>query len=172
MVELHTMPRAVAFPETQEEILNYYRGKGLMTYDPENPEEKLIGKYRPVNDGKSSMARMRFMPTTELLDQPKRMVDMIKGTSAFIKKLSEASYPMHTYPTDPTQGIPSVLMSYTALEEPVRAAYEAAGFSLEENAAFKEFWAPEHHDELPSKMVIAAQFIHTIDSELMEFKIQ
>ncbi len=172
IVELHTMPRAVSYPVEQDEILKYYQAKGLMTYDADNSEEPYFGKYRPVNDGKSSMVRMRFMPTEKLLNDQEMMTDMIKGTSAFIRKLFDQNYPMHTYPTDKEQGIPCLLMSYTALENSVRGAYKAAGFSLEENSVFKEFWPEEDRGKLPNEMIVATKFIHTIDTDLMEFRIQ
>jgi hypothetical protein len=166
-IELHTMPRAVTDTVSQEEILKYYQEKGLMTHDANNAEEKWTGKYRPLNNGRSSMARMRFMPSTQLLDQPELMADMIAGTSAFISTLSDNNFPMHSYPTDKVQDLPKILMSYTALEEQVRTAYGAAGFTIEENAGFKEFWAEEHHSQLPKPMVVVSKSIETIDPNLI-----
>lgn len=170
-IELHTMSRAVADTVLQEDILKYYQEKGLMTYDANNAEEKWTGKYRPLNDGRSSMARMRFMPSTELLNQPELMADMIEGTSAFIRTLSDANLSMHSYPTDKVQDLPKILMSYTALEEQVETAYSAAGFTVDEREVFKEFWGPEHHSQLPKRMVVVSKYIEAIDPSLMNFVI-
>lgn len=178
LVELHTMPRAVSQPDPdkenpQDKILNFYQGKGLMTYDPSHNMEKYYGKYRPFNDGKSSMARMRFMPTESLSDDMDRMTDMVKGTAVFIRKLFDLGYPMHPYhSTDPIQGLPKIVMSYTALEDAVRMAYKNASFSVEESEIFKEYWAPEFFDQLPSPKVVTSIFINTIDSQLMDFNIR
>ncbi len=171
LVEVHTMPRAVRFPKEQQKILNYYYEKGLMTYDPNNEEENYTGKYRPVNDGSSSMARLRILPVSTILHDIELISDIIKGTSALIRTFADLRYPMHPYSFDNNQGIPKLLMSYTALEEPIREAYQRADFILEENPCFKEFWPSIYRKKLPEKMVIASQFVSTVPSSLMNLSI-
>lgn len=172
LVELHTMPRAVMFPAQQGEILDFYLGKGLMTYDPTHQEKELLGKYRVVREGPAGMARMRFMPSESLLTRPELLQDMIKGTSAFIKKLSDLGFPLHSYWSDPLPGLPRMLMSYTALEEPLRAAYKNAGFSVEAKDIFKEYWPNEMRERLPERMVIASQFMSNIHATFSEFLVK
>jgi len=163
LIEVHTMPRAVSFPNEQEEILNYYQSKGLMSYSPDNYFEPLYGKHRPINDGHSSMVRLRVMPVTTVAHNVAFLTDVIKGVSSLIRVFSkELSYPLHTYPTDKEQGTPRVIMSYTALEDDLRLAFRGAGFSLDENPIFGEFWPPECRDRLPQKKIVAMQFVSKI----------
>jgi hypothetical protein len=161
------MPRAVTHLDSQSEILDFYCNQGLMTFDENNESVQWFGKYRPVEDAPSSMARIRFMPVQNLLENPGLMTNMIKGSALFIKKLVDQGYPMHTYPTDKIQGLPKIVMSYTVLEEPLRESYQSAGFTLHTNDIFREFWPPEMHINLPGTMVVATQDLVSISSDSM-----
>lgn len=170
IVELRTMPRA-AYPH-QEPLLNYYQGQGLMTYDPKNPEIEYLGKYRPVDDGKSSMLRMRLLPDQSIKEDDALMSDIIKGTSAFARALYAHQRPVAPYWSDLGQGIPKVIMSYTALEEPVRKAYKNAGFAVNPLPQAAQYWPEEQRKNLPEALVNTVVFINTINSQLMKFQEQ
>jgi hypothetical protein len=172
VVELRPMPRAVSFPKEkdQEVLLNYYQGEGLLTYNPENPDIDYFGKYRPVDDGKSSMLRMRLLPDKTIRENTELMSDIIKGTSAFSRALYDLNRSLPSYPTDKSQGLPKVIMSYTALEEPLKLAYKNAGFALNPLQEVAQYWPPEHRNQLPINLVNTELFVNTIDSHLMDFK--
>lgn len=170
LIEVHTMSRAVSDLSKQEDILRYYYDKGLISYEPSNPVQELktetgfpytYGKYRPINNG--GMVRLRVMPVATVAHNVAFLADVIKGVSSLVRMFSEElSYPLHTYPTDKDPGKPKVIMSYTALEHDLRQAFERAGFSLDENPVFGEFWPPTSQSRLPLKKVVAMQSISEI----------
>ena len=146
-IVVQRQPRAVADPDSQSEILEFYHKQQVLEKEADGEAKKYLGQYRAKKD--ASMLEIRLVQNIKSSDMTAE-TQVLKKVVQYCTKMKDRA-PAPSYPTDKAEDKPRFLVSYATLLPSVISCYLKAGFSKHSSKAFREFFPPGARKDLAAE---------------------